>query len=156
MSLVKTEVKIDATTKSLVLVEEIEADFDNEPDEAISIVATFPDGSKMADIAAAVAKKFELGQTGARNRLRKAFGIKSGMRGDTGHAVEWESLTLWLERADPRNDNSGLILRVNYRDEAGQVHSHGEPGWTCFGKVESSPMSGEELEDAAATVYERI
>ena len=27
---------------------------------------------------------------------------------------------------------------------------------TCFGKVESSPMSGEELEDAAATVYERI
>jgi hypothetical protein len=28
--------------------------------------------------------------------------------------------------------------------------------WTCFGKVESSPMSSEELEDAAATVYERI
>jgi hypothetical protein len=28
--------------------------------------------------------------------------------------------------------------------------------WTCFGKVESSPMSKEELDDAAATVYERI
>jgi hypothetical protein len=28
--------------------------------------------------------------------------------------------------------------------------------WTCFGKVESSPMSNEELDDAAATVYERI
>ena len=28
--------------------------------------------------------------------------------------------------------------------------------WTCVGKVESSPMSSEELEDAAATVYERI
>jgi hypothetical protein len=28
--------------------------------------------------------------------------------------------------------------------------------WTCVGKVESSPMSSEELEDAAATVYQRI
>jgi len=28
--------------------------------------------------------------------------------------------------------------------------------WTCFGKVESSPMSYEELDDAAATVYEGI
>ena len=28
--------------------------------------------------------------------------------------------------------------------------------WTCFGKMESSAMSAEELEDAAATVYQRI
>jgi hypothetical protein len=28
--------------------------------------------------------------------------------------------------------------------------------WTCIGKVESSPMSNEELDDAPATVYERI
>jgi hypothetical protein len=28
--------------------------------------------------------------------------------------------------------------------------------WTCFGKVESSAMSNEELEDAAAPVYQRI
>jgi len=28
--------------------------------------------------------------------------------------------------------------------------------WTCFGKVESSRMSAEELDDAPATVYERI
>lgn len=28
--------------------------------------------------------------------------------------------------------------------------------WTCFGKVESSRMSYEELDDTAATVYEGI
>ena len=46
--------------------------------------------------------------------------------------------------------NSLIVVRVQLQ----HIAVMGE--WTCFGKVESSPMSGEELEDAAATVYERI
>ena len=44
---------------------------------------------------------------------------------------------------------------VSATDQIALHHAEGDR-WTCFGKVESSPMSGEELEDAAATVYERI
>lgn len=49
-------------------------------------------------------------------------------------------------------DNIGAILASGCE----LVHIEEFGDWTCFGKVESSPMSGEELEDAAATVYERI
>jgi hypothetical protein len=113
MNLVKTVVKTDDGRESLVLLEEAEHDFTGEPDEAIGIVAGFADGSKMFDIAAAVAKELGLGETAARNRVRKAFGIERGRPGDTGRAVEWGHLTLRLERSDRRNINSGLILRAD-------------------------------------------
>jgi hypothetical protein len=109
MNLVKTVVKIDESADSLVLVEEIEGDFIGEPDEAIGIVAGFPDGSKMAEIAAAVAEELGLRETAARNRVHKAFGIEKGR---PGHAIAWGNRSLRLERSDPRNGNSGLILRV--------------------------------------------
>ena len=48
------------------------------------------------------------------------------------------------------------IFPAGFELEAAAALMNESDDWTCFGKVESSPMSGEELEDAAATVYERI
>jgi hypothetical protein len=53
---------------------------------------------------------------------------------------------------------SELVWRTIFytRQQATQAIGRYIDGWTCVGKVESSPMSSEELEDAAATVYQRI
>ena len=51
---------------------------------------------------------------------------------------------------------SGDYAAALLRGYTGILQTDGYAGWTCFGKVESSPVSNEELDDAAAPVYERI
>jgi hypothetical protein len=50
-------------------------------------------------------------------------------------------------------DNTDIPL---YGGQEGRFFHGYYDEWTCFGKVEGSPMSNEELEDAATTVYEGI
>jgi cation diffusion facilitator CzcD-associated flavoprotein CzcO len=58
----------------------------------------------------------------------------------------------WRDKTRARIDDPAV---AEILAPAEPIHPFGVK-WTCFGKVESSPMSNEELDDAAATVYERI
>jgi CheY-like chemotaxis protein len=62
------------------------------------------------------------------------------------------------EPAGIRSDPIGIVRDLSPMPIlALSVHTdEAAAAWTCFGKVESSDMSAEELEDAAATVYQRI
>jgi NADPH:quinone reductase-like Zn-dependent oxidoreductase len=83
--------------------------------------------------------------------------LKGGGRGPTKLGV--------IPLSDGAGDVEAVgegVTRVKVGDRiAGCFHARWyggpiKPDWTCFGKVESSPMSNEELDETATTVYKGI
>lgn len=114
LHLIKTVVTLDPNDEefpdSLVLEEtdarHPERDFTGEPDNDVyATAARLGDGAKMMELVAALGGA----KSTTEGRIRKAFKISGG---NEGEPVQWGDTKIHLERENPLNKRSGLVVRV--------------------------------------------